>query len=89
MGWSMGGVASLQIPGLLRDPVNFTTWCAQHPELKTFDCAFPPDLGHWELTPSPPIVLKWDCKMRLTVAMSPFGDERIHAALALSPCFFR
>ena len=79
MGWSQGGEAVFQMLGLLRDPVYYTSWCADHPDLGTGDCRFVP----LEETSA------YRAQLGLTNApngeWAPFGDERIHAVLAMSP----
>ncbi len=39
MGFGLGADASLQMLGLLSDPVSYSAWCKQHPEITTLDCS--------------------------------------------------
>lgn len=91
MGYSQGSETVLQMVGLLRDPVHFTTWCAEpHPELKTPECdpTGPNQSVQW------PFVEIADYRTQLGLEntsdglWAPFGDQRIRAVLAMAACDF-
>ncbi len=82
MGYSQGATASLQMLGLVSDPVRAKEWCNAHPEITTEDCHI--------------LLLKTLDSYRTQLGLAnmpdgrwqPFGDERIHAVLAMAPCHF-
>jgi len=85
MGNSMGGDTVLQMLGLLRDPVHFASWCADHPELTTLDCNPPPSFGPWP----PDDITAYRVQLGLQNTpegqWAPFGDERVRAVFAIAP----
>ena len=85
MGYSAGGGAVLEMLGLARDPTYYVAWCAQHLELKTWDCNPPAWVGHWDFD----AIAEYRAQLGLQAlpdgTWAPFGDERIHAVLALAP----
>lgn len=82
IGYSQGATTSLQMLGLLSDPVSYVAWCKQHTEITTFDCSF--------------INLEKIEAYRAQLGLNnlpdgrwaPFGDKRIRAVLAMAPCGF-
>lgn len=82
MGWSLGAEAVFQMLGLLSDPVHYETWCAEHPDVKPGECT----------DERPDVVTAYRAQLGLQNmadgTWAPFGDERIHAVLAIDPCSF-
>jgi predicted dienelactone hydrolase len=85
MGFSMGGDTVLQMLGLLRDPVHFASWCADHPELTTWDCNPPPDFGPWPLDEITAYRAQLGLQNTPDGQWAPFGDERVRAVFAIAP----
>ena len=81
MGSDTGAETTLQMIGLMYDPIHHESWCAEHENLTTTDCFvsfqktsdYRAQLGLEDLPDG-----RWQ----------PFGDDRIHAALAIAPCTF-
>ncbi len=85
MGYSLGGDAVLQMLGLLRDPVNYRNWCAEHPDLKSTDCNDPTSAGNWDFDAIAAYRAQLGLQDMPDGRWAPFGDPRIHAVLALAP----
>jgi predicted dienelactone hydrolase len=85
MGFSMGGDTVLQMLGLLRDPVHFASWCAEHPDLTTWDCNPPPDFGPWPLDEITAYRAQLGLQNTPDGQWAPFGDERVRAVFAIAP----
>lgn len=94
MGYSQGADAVLQMVGLLRDPVHYTTWCAEpHAELKTTECA--PSVmvvgfrvGQWPFAEITEYRTQLGLENTSDGRWAPFGDPRIRAVLAMAACDF-
>jgi predicted dienelactone hydrolase len=85
MGYSMGADATLEMLGLLRDPVHFASWCAEHPDLATWDCNPPPSHGQTPLDEITTYRAQLGLQNTPDGQWAPFGDERIRAVLAMAP----
>ena len=83
MGYSQGADATLEMLGLLRDPVHFASWCAEHPDLTTLECNSP-----WPLDEITAYRAQLGLQNTPDGQWAPFGDERIRAVLAMAPCDF-
>ncbi len=81
MGWSQGAEASLQMIGLLYDPIHYESWCAVHPDLITSDCSN-------NLHRVSEYRAQLDLEDLPDGRWQPFGDDRIHAILPIDPCSF-
>ena len=88
MGYLMGGTTALQMLGLERDPASFAVWCAEHPELKTWDCTPPSGVGPWPFEEIAAYRDKFGLENLPDGSWSPFGDDRIRAVLVLEPFIF-
>ncbi len=82
MGYSSGADTSLQMLGLLSDPVAYTTWCKQHPEIKTLDCSF------MNMEPTETYRSQLGLRNLPDGRWAPFGDPRIRAILVMAPGTF-
>ncbi len=84
VGVSQGGDTVFQMLGLLSDPVYRANWCDEHPDFTGIECT---DEGM-------PLEITNAYRAQLGLqtlpdnTWTPFGDERIHAALAIDPCDF-
>lgn len=85
MGYSQGGDAVLQMLGLLRDPVHYASWCAEHPDLRAWDCNPPPRVGSWPLDEITAYRAQLGLQNTPGGQWAPFGDERVRAVLAMAP----
>ncbi len=81
MGYSQGGVTVLQMLGLLRDPVHYASWCADHPDLTTLECN-PPE---WPLDEITAYRAQLGLQNTPDGQWAPFGDERVRAVLTMAP----
>lgn len=83
MGYSLGAHASLQTLGLMSDPAHLEHWCAEHPDITTWDCRWVPLLDG---------IASYRTKLGLedtpSGRWSPNGHDRVHAVLAMAPCMF-
>jgi predicted dienelactone hydrolase len=86
MGYSQGADTVLQMLGLLRDPVYYASWCADHPDLKTLECDPPQSVGPLDE------ITAYRAQLGLQTTpdgqWAPFSDERVRAVLAMAPCDF-
>jgi len=88
MGFAQGGQAGLQMLGLMRDPVHYASWCADHPELTTWDCNPPAFAGRWPLDEITAYRAQLGLENMPDGRWAPFGDERIRAVLVMAlGCF--
>jgi predicted dienelactone hydrolase len=85
MGYSMGGNAVLQMLGLLRDPVHYASWCAEHSDLATWDCNPPAYAGPWPLDEITAYRAQLGLQNTPDGQWAPFGDERVRAVFAFAP----
>lgn len=86
MGYSQGAETALQMLGLIRDPVHFASWCADHPDLKSWDCTPPPNISEpWPLAAIADYRAQLGLETTPTGQWAPFSDERIQAVLAMAP----
>jgi predicted dienelactone hydrolase len=88
MGYSMGANTVLQMLGLLRDPVQFASWCAEHPDLATWDCNPTPLQGPWPLDEITAYRDQLGLQNTPDGQWAPFGDARVRAVLAMAPGTF-
>ena len=84
IGYSVGAETVLQMLGLLRDPVHYTTWCTEHSDLTSWDCVRPEDVGQWPFQEIAAYRSQLGLENMSDGQWAPFGDERIHAVLAIA-----
>ena len=89
IGYSLGATSVLQLLGMVRDPANLANWCSQHPEVTTWDCNPPPMVGHPDFDLITAYRAQLGLQTRSDGTWAPFGDERVHAVLALAPGLFQ
>jgi hypothetical protein len=84
MGWALGANASLQLLGLLRDPIHYTAWCADHPDFPTWDCGAPPEKQYLldEITAQR---AQLGLQNLADGRWAPVSDERVRAVFAMAP----
>ncbi|MEZ4669495.1 MAG: hypothetical protein R3E39_16435 [Anaerolineae bacterium] len=88
MGFSMGAINTSELIGMERDPVHYTTWCAEHPEVETLDCDPPPSEIIWDFDAIAAYRTTLGLEDLSDGTWAPFTDERIRAAMMMAPCIF-
>ena len=83
MGYQLGGTTALQLLGLERDPAFFAAWCAEHPDLRTWDCNPKHSGGSWPFEEITTYRDQLGLGNLPDGSWAPFGDDRIRAVLVL------